>query len=89
MPTFTRGTEQATDKRLKRLNAMRQRRSERMAAPRIRARWPDIKRALDEGHSLQMVREGLEVDGIQISLSTLRTYVSRLRQKELPTVSTD
>jgi hypothetical protein len=60
-----------------------------MAAPRIRACWPEIKSALDEGHSLQMVRKGLQAEGIQISLSTLRTYVSRLRQKELPAVNSE
>jgi hypothetical protein len=59
-----------------------------MAAPRIRERWPEIKSALDEGHSLQTVLERLRVDGIQISLSTLRTYVSRLRRKDSSTVST-
>ncbi len=52
-----------------------------MAAPQIRARWAEIKSSLDkEGHSLQAVREWLEIDGIQISMSTLRTYVSRLRR---------
>ncbi len=60
-----------------------------MAAPRIRARWPEIKSSLDEGHSLQAVREWLEIEGIQISMSTLRTYVSRLRQRELPAGNTD
>jgi hypothetical protein len=59
-----------------------------MAAPRIRARWPEIRNALDEGHSLRTVCKGLQVDGIRISLSTFRTYVSRMRRKEFSTVNT-
>jgi hypothetical protein len=89
MPAFNRRRDKAHDERRKRLHALRQRRSERMAAPRIRARWPEIKTALDEGHSLQTVRKRLQSLGIQISSSTLRTYVSGLRQKELPAASTD
>lgn len=50
-------------------------------AAQIRALWPDIKAALDAGHSLKSVCECLEVDGINITVPTLGSYITRMRKK--------
>jgi hypothetical protein len=46
----------------------------------IRLLWPEIKRALDRGHSLKKVKEVLGKDGITIEYSRLRYYVGRLKR---------
>jgi hypothetical protein len=43
--------------------------------------WPEIKAALDRGHTLKAVCECLEADGIQMSIYTLGSYVTRMRRK--------
>ena len=49
-------------------------------AAQIRALWPQIKTALDNGHSLKSVCECLTADGIVVSVHSLGSYVSRIRR---------
>lgn len=53
-------------------------------AAQIRALWPEIKLALDEGHSLKAVYDCLQADGIIISVQTLGSYITRMRRKSAP-----
>lgn len=62
-----------------RLAALREKKPPTKAA-QIRALWPDIKAALDNGHTLQSVRECLEADGINVDTRSLAVYVSRIRR---------
>jgi hypothetical protein len=49
-------------------------------AAQIRALWPEIRTALDNGHSLKAVCECLAADGITISVQSLGSYVGRIRR---------
>jgi hypothetical protein len=49
----------------------------------IRALWPDIEAALEQGHSFKMVCDRLEADGIQVTPRSLAPYVSRIRRKSI------
>ena len=62
-----------------RLAELREKKAPTKAA-QIRALWPDIKAALDNGHNLQSVCECLEADGISVSPRSLASYVSRMRR---------
>jgi hypothetical protein len=53
----------------------------RTKAAHLRMLWPEIKAALDRGHPLKAVCECLEADGIQMSIYTLGSYVTRMRRK--------
>lgn len=66
-----------------RLAALREKKPPKKAA-QIRALWPEIKAALDEGHSLKSVCHCLEADGIAVSVQTLGSYITRLRRKSDP-----
>ena len=44
--------------------------------------WPDIKAALDNGHSLKAVCEGLEATGITVTVPALAVYIGRIRKKD-------
>lgn len=62
------------------------RRAEKPAtkAGQIRALWPEIKAALAEGQSMKTVRTWLEVDaGVTVSITSLTSYISRIRRREL------
>jgi hypothetical protein len=48
----------------------------------IRLAWPDIKAALNGGHSLKAVHQRLPEAGIKISYRRLSEYVGRLRREE-------
>ncbi len=48
----------------------------------VRLAWPEIKTALDQGHSLKAVHERLTEAGIAISYRRLSEYVTRLRREE-------
>ena len=69
-----------------RLAALRERKPPTKAA-QIRALWPDVKAALDAGHSLKSVCECLEADGINITVPALGSYITRMRRKSLPPVA--
>jgi hypothetical protein len=57
-------------------------------AAQIRALWPDIKAALDAGHSLKSVCECLEADEINITVQALGSYITRMRKKS-PSVAAE
>lgn len=48
----------------------------------IRLLWPDIRAALERGHTLKVVRSRLEESGIRIGYHQLVVYVSRLRRED-------
>src|ERR1700722_4925845 len=50
-------------------------------AARIRALWPEIKAALERGHSLKAVCDCLEADGLALSVQALGSYISRIRRE--------
>ena len=49
-------------------------------AAQLRLLWPQIKTALDKGHTLKAVCECLEADGLKMSIYTLGSYVARMRR---------
>jgi len=53
----------------------------RSKAAQLRSLWPEIKAALDNGHTLKAVSECLEADGLKMSVYTLGSYVARMRRK--------
>jgi hypothetical protein len=64
------------------------RRSEKPAtkAGQIRALWPEIAAALEAGQSLKSIRQWLEEDaGIAVGLTSLTSYISRIRRRESAT----
>lgn len=52
----------------------------RTKAAQLRLLWPEIKAALDQGHTLKAVCECLEADGLEMSIYTLGSYVARMRR---------
>jgi len=44
----------------------------------VRAAWPDIRLALDSGHTLKRICEALNRDGLSIGYKTLSAHVGRL-----------
>lgn len=66
-----------------RLAALREEKPVKKAA-QIRALWPEIKVALDTGHSLKTVCNCLEADGIIVTVQTLGSYLTRMRRKAVP-----
>jgi hypothetical protein len=65
-----------------RLAALREKKPPTKAA-RIRSLWPEIKAALDNGHSLKSISECLAADGIAVTFRELSVYVGRLRKKPM------
>ncbi len=52
-------------------------------AGQIRALWPQIRLALDQGQSLKTIHNWLEQDvGVALGITTFTSYVSRIRRKE-------
>jgi hypothetical protein len=64
-----------------RLAALREKKPARKSA-QIRAVWPEIKAALDNGHSLKAVCECLEATGITVTVPALAVYIGRIRKKD-------
>lgn len=64
-----------------RLAALREKKPARKSA-QIRAVWPDIKAALDNGHSLKAVCECLEAAGVTVTVPALGVYIGRIRKKD-------
>jgi hypothetical protein len=62
-----------------RLAALREKKPPSKAA-QIRALWPEIRTALDNGHSLQAVCDCLAADGIAVSVQSLGSYIGRIRR---------
>jgi hypothetical protein len=65
-------------------NRLRALRAEKPATAggQIRWAWPEIKAALDVGHSLKTVHERLTEVGIELPYRRLSHYVTRLRREE-------
>jgi hypothetical protein len=62
-----------------------QRQAEKPAtkAGQIRALWPEIDAALAGGQSMKSIRKWLEEDaGISLGITSLTSYISRLRRRE-------
>jgi hypothetical protein len=53
----------------------------RSKAAQLRMLWPEIKAALGKGHTLKDVCECLEADGLNVSVRSLGSYVTRMRRK--------
>jgi hypothetical protein len=49
----------------------------------IRMLWPEIKRALNAGHTVKEIEHALTQDGIEINYSNLRYCVACLKRKDL------
>jgi hypothetical protein len=64
-----------------RLAALGEKKPSRKSA-QIRALWPDIRTAIENGHSLREICDCLKDDGITISATTLGSYVARIRKKQ-------
>jgi hypothetical protein len=47
----------------------------------VRAAWPQIRLALDSGHTLKRICEALNRDGLSIGYKTLSAYAGRLRRE--------
>jgi hypothetical protein len=65
-----------------RLAALREKKPPTKAA-QLRSLWPEIKAALDNGHSLKAISECLAADGIAVSVRSLSVYVGRLRKNAM------
>jgi hypothetical protein len=48
----------------------------------LRRAWPDIKAALERGHTLRVVHARLLEDGVEMSYDLLGCYVRRLRRED-------
>jgi hypothetical protein len=48
----------------------------------LRRAWPDIKAALERGHTLRVVHARLLEDGVDMSYDLLGCYVRRLRRED-------
>jgi hypothetical protein len=66
-----------------RLAALREKKPPTKAA-QIRKLWPEIKAALDNGHSLNAIAECLAADGIDIDVRRLSVYIGRIRSRTVP-----
>jgi hypothetical protein len=67
-----------------RLAALREKKPPTKAA-QIRNLWPEIKSALDNGHSLKAITECLAADGIAVSVRSLSAYVGRIQRSSIGT----
>jgi hypothetical protein len=66
---------------LNRLAALREENPRSLMAY-IRFAWPEIRAALDRGHTLKAVHQRLQECGINIGYRHLSSYVGRLRQQD-------
>jgi hypothetical protein len=67
-----------------------QRRGEKPAtkAGQVRALWPEIEAALRGGQSMKSIRKWLEEDaGIRLGLTSLTSYIRRIRRREAAAAS--
>ena len=65
-----------------RLTALSEKKAPKKAA-QIRALWPEIKAALDNGHTHESVCECLAADGITLTARSLASYISRIRRASI------
>ncbi len=52
----------------------------RTKAAHLRMLWPEINAALERGNTLKAVCECLEADGVKLTVSSLGSYLTRLRR---------
>jgi hypothetical protein len=52
----------------------------------VRAAWPQIRLALDSGHTLKRICGALNRDGLSIGYKTLSAYVGRIRREHISKV---
>ena len=83
----TRAPQRNTEDARTRLAALGEKKPATKAA-QIRALWPQIKTALDNGHQLKSVCECLAADGIVVSVHSLGSYVTRMRRKSIASQGT-
>ena len=48
----------------------------------VRALWPAIQAALDNGQSLKSIRDWLAEEGVDLTYNQLTSYVGRIRRRE-------
>jgi hypothetical protein len=48
----------------------------------IRALWPAIQAAIDNGQSLKSIRDWLAEEGVDLTYNQLTSYVGRIRRRE-------
>jgi hypothetical protein len=72
----------ATSKARMLLEALQNKRPDKKST-QVRALWPEIKTALDNGHSLRSICECLAADGLNISVESLPSYISRIRRRQI------
>lgn len=49
----------------------------------IRMLWPEIRQALNAGHTVAEILNALKKDGVEINYSTFRNRIARLKKKEI------
>jgi hypothetical protein len=48
----------------------------------VRALWPEIEQAIQDGQTLKSLRDWLEAEGISLQYSQLTLYIRRIRRKQ-------
>jgi hypothetical protein len=56
-------------------------------AGQLRALWPEIQIALDDGQTMRAIRGWLEDQGVVFTTNNLRKYISRIRQERRKTAA--
>src|SRR5438128_10048024 len=51
---------------------------------RVRSVWPEIRAALDRGHSVKVIHDRFVKGGVDISYRLLALYVGQLRREDAP-----
>lgn len=49
----------------------------------IRMLWPEIRQALNAGHTIAEILNTLKKDGVEINYSTFRNRIARLKKKDI------
>jgi hypothetical protein len=78
-PVLDRSRDPSATPYLPNLRRLREAKPDRYMAL-LRRAWPDIRAALDAGHTLKRICGRLNADGISIGYPTFRTAVGRLRR---------
>jgi hypothetical protein len=65
-----------------RLAALREKKPPTKAA-QIRNLWPEIKAAVDNGHSLKAIADCLAADLIAVSVRSLSAYIGRIQKRSI------
>jgi len=79
-PVLDRSRDPSATPHLPNLRRLREAKPDRYMAL-LRRAWPDIRAALDSGHTLKHICGRLNADGISIGYPTFRTAVGRLRRE--------